>query len=228
MIPDVFGQALKDYYKNKATALFIETSYGEIEEMPLDVFYRKPAEFPPIEHIALKLCKGKILDIGAGAGTHSVYLQSKNKDVTALEISSAAVEIMKNQGVENVIQADIFTYTNSHFDTLLHLMNGIGIAGTLEGLNELLIVFKSILKPGGTVIFDSSDISYLYEEHPLPLNKYFGEISYRYLYKKQKGPWFKWLYIDQLKMTEIANAHGFKFELLCEDETDQYLAKLLI
>jgi 2-polyprenyl-3-methyl-5-hydroxy-6-metoxy-1,4-benzoquinol methylase len=194
--------------------------------MPIDVFFRKPKDFQPMESYALSLCRGHVLDIGAGAGAHALYLQSKHFKVTALEISSTAVEIMKKRGLKSVVQADIFSFDEAKYDTLLLMMNGIGIAGSIEGLNKLLVKLKALLNPGGTIIFDSSDISYLYQDHPLPIAKYFGEISYRYVYKSQKGPWFDWLYIDQQKMNEIAINNGLTLEVLCEDDSDQYLALL--
>jgi SAM-dependent methyltransferase len=224
---DIFGKALADY-PDQSFTLFIETSYGEIEEMPIDVFFRKPKSFPAMEKFALSLCKGKILDIGAGVGAHAQYLQSKNRDVTALEISGTAVEIMKKKGIYKVIEADIFNFTSSSFDTLLLMMNGIGIAGTIDGLNRLLSLFKKMLNPGGIVIFDSSDIRYLYEGQEIPIGKYFGEISYRYLYKEMNGPWFDWIYVCQKKMGDVAKEQGFNFEVIAEDDSGQYLAILYL
>jgi 2-polyprenyl-3-methyl-5-hydroxy-6-metoxy-1,4-benzoquinol methylase len=223
---DVYGKALKDFFNGNASPLLIETSYGETEEMPIEVFFRKPKDFPEMEAYALKLCEGEILDIGAGAGSHALYLQAKKKDVTALEISETAIEIMKSRGVKKTLQADIFHFSEKRFDTLLLLMNGIGIAGTVEGLNQFLQAFKQLLKPLGKIIFDSSDITYLYEEHPMPEGKYFGEISYRYLYEGKKGQWFNWLYIHQQKMLEIADANGYILHILAEDDSGQYLGTL--
>lgn len=73
---------------------------------------------------------------------------------------------------------------------------------------------------------DSSDISYLYEDNPLPVNKYFGELLYQYEYKGVLGDSFNWLYIDQQKLTEIANSTGWICQIIFADETDAYLARL--
>jgi precorrin-6B methylase 2 len=224
---DVFGQALLDYYhQQQSSPLWLFNNYGSPEEMPVDVFFREEAELPELELMALRAASGKILDIGAGVGSHALVLQNQGADVTALEISGAACEIMKDRGVMRVINADIFNHEGEHYDTLLLLMNGIGLTGTLAGLRDFLNYAKNLLNPGGSIIFDSSDISYLYEDIPLPAHKYFGEIAYRYEYKAQLGDWFNWLYIDANLLLEIASAEGWATKILSDDGMDQYLARL--
>jgi SAM-dependent methyltransferase len=223
---DVYGNALKDYYQTgKSETLWLHNSYDEREEMPVDIFFRNNEEMPELEHEALKLCRGKILDIGAGVGSHSLYLQQLGKDVTAIDISSGAVEIMKQRGVKKAYVQDIFKL-NSTYDTLLFLMNGIGLTGTLAGFTDFLAKAKTLLNPNGQLIFDSSDISYLYADGEKPLNQYFGEVNYCYEYKNIKGNWFNWLYIDQATLKHIATANGWQCEIIFDDGEDQYLARL--
>jgi SAM-dependent methyltransferase len=223
----LFGEALQDYWQNKPLhPLLIETSYGDTEEMPVELFFRPWDEFTPFEQIALDFAKDKILDIGAGAGAHSLYLQQQEKDVTALEAAPGAVEILRQRGVEKIVEADIFDYTGEKFDTLLLLMNGIGLAGKIDGLKELLPRLKNLISQDGIILFDSSDISYLYEGSEMPEGKYYGEISYRYVYGPKKGEWFDWLYVDKVTMAEIAEEAGFSLDILFEDETAQYLGIL--
>lgn len=224
---DIFGQALLDYYYHKSDSkLWLYNSYGSPEEMPVDIFFRPEQEMPRLELLAMKFARGKILDIGAGVGSHALALQHKDKDVTALEISAAACGIMYERGISRVINADIFSFEGEKFDTLLLLMNGIGLTCTIDGLRKFLDHAKLLLNPGGSMIFDSSDISYLYDDVPLPENRYFGEIRYRYEYKGQSGDWFEWLYIDKGLLQEIATAAGWKTEFLFDDGMDQYLVKL--
>lgn len=224
---DIYGQALQDYFIGKRNnKLWLNNNYGEPEEMPVEVFFRDENEMPETELLALDLCRGKILDIGAGAGSHALILQQQNLAVTALEISPDAVEVMKKRGVKTVLQQDIYQYKNEKFDTLLLLMNGIGLTQNLAGLDRFLQHAKTLLLPGGQLIFDSSDISYLYDEIPLPKNKYYGEISYQYQYKNQLGDWFNWLYIDQKTLVKTASKNGWDCEILHEDETGLFLAKL--
>ncbi|MGV3684811.1 MAG: class I SAM-dependent methyltransferase [Daejeonella sp.] len=224
---DVFGKALTDYYEfGQSDKLWLHNNYGKPEDMPVEVFFRSGNDIPELEEYALALCRGKILDIGAGVGVHSLILQSKGFDVTALEISGSAAGIMSDRGVKRVINMDIASYTNAAYDTLLLLMNGIGLAGDIEGLNALLPHLKNLLKENGQIVLDSSDIAYLYNARNLPRKNYYGEISYRYEYQGNKGEWFNWLYIDFNKLSEIAAVHGMLCQLLFEDGMDQYLARL--
>ncbi len=224
---DIYGQALQDYFDGKREQkLWLNNNYGGPEEMPTEVFFRGETEMPEAELLALNLCRGKILDIGAGAGSHALVLQQHGFDVTALEISPGAAAVMQKRGVKTVVQQDIFQYKTEKFDTLLLLMNGIGLTENLAGLKRFLQHAKTLLLPGGQLIFDSSDISYLYEDLPLPKNNYYGEIQYQYEYKNQQGNWFNWLYIDQKTLLKTALESSFQAEILYEDELDLYLARL--
>jgi hypothetical protein len=230
IMPDVLGNALWDFYnKSPLGKLWIHNKYGKKEEMPLGVYFRKPPQMPDIELIAMQVSNGKVLDIGAGVGSHALPMQEKGIDVTAMELSPKAAEVMKLRGVKNVLHQDIFTYsTTEKFDTLLMLMNGIGLTGSISGLKQFLLNAKSLLQDDGQIIFDSSDVAYLYEGKIPKHEKYYGEIMYQYEYKKQKTDWFSWLYIDQATLRSIAKETGWKTEILSEDDYDQYLAKLTL
>lgn len=228
MAKDVFGQALADYHAGKTdTPLLLHNSYGEPEEMPVDVFFRAPEDFTELEHIALSLCDGKTLDIGAGAGSHALYLQTQGIDTSALEISAEACAIMRTRGVSDVIHANIVDYAGKQFDTLLLLMNGIGLAGSLAALPTLLKHCESLLNEGGQLLFDSSDIAYLYHESDVPVPAaYRGEIQFQYEYGGERGNPFSWLYIDQDTLIRIGQELGWVVQILYEDEYDQYLARM--
>jgi len=224
---DVFGEALMAFHEGKLVEpLILHNSYGEDEEMPIDVFFRDEEEFPELEHIALALCDGKVLDVGAGAGSHALSLQKQQYEVTALEISSMACKLMQYRSVKRIIHGDIFSYKGDTFDTLLFLMNGIGLAENISGLKRLLQHCKELLRADGQLLFDSSDIGYLYHPHVPPSIPYFGEVTFQYEYQGQKGDTFSWLYIDQATLIKIAQADGWVVQILYEDENDQYLARL--
>ncbi len=223
---DVFGLALTDFYKNNSPEiLWLQNSYGEAEEMPVDIFFRTEEEMPMLEHKALAMCYGKVLDVGAGVGSHALVLQEMGIEVTAIDISADAVKIMKQRGVKKAFTQNIFS-TKEKYDTLLFLMNGIGLTGTLIGFVDFLQQAKSLVNKNGQLLFDSSDISYLYDELPKPENNYFGEVSYCYEYKAQKGNWFNWLYLDQETLIRTANQNGWQCEIIFDDDEDQYLARL--
>lgn len=226
---DVFGNALQDQFtQHTAEILWLHNSYDEPEEMPMDLFFRTAEEMPDIELEAMDLCEGRVLDVGGGAGSHALILQERGFDVIALDISPAAVHIMKSRGIENVVEGDIFSYQGEKFDTLLFLMNGIGVTGTIEGFKNFLHHAKNLLHEDGQLLFDSSDISYLYDDMDMPADKYYGEVSYQYEYKGEKGEWFNWVYIDPQLLKKIAKELGWECHLLFDDGNDQYLAEMRV
>lgn len=225
---DILGQAITDYYNYERThILWVHDEHGPKVEMPVATYFRREEQMPELEQKALDACRGKVLDIGAGAGSHSLALQDRGLTVTALDISPMAVAIMQQRGVEQALSKDIFLYQEERYDTLLLLMNGIGLAGNIPGLRRLLNHARTLLLPGGQLLFDSSDVAYLYEEDLPVLDHYYGEIKCRYEYKKQKTEWFTWLYIDPKTLTLIATDEGWQVEILFEDDQDQYLARLV-
>jgi SAM-dependent methyltransferase len=224
---DVFGEALKDQFtKPPSETLWVHNSYDEPEEMPVDIYFRDESEMPDLELKALELCRGKVLDVGAGVGSHALVLQSRGFDVTGMDISASAVDIMTQRGLKKAVEGNILKYKEDTFDTLLFMMNGIGLTGTIKGLTAFLKDVKSLLNPDGQLIFDSSDLSYLYQEVAFPLAGYYGEVSFRYEYKSVKGSWFKWIYVDQQTLKSLAEKQGWKVEIVFEDDQDQYLARL--
>ncbi|WP_353127495.1 class I SAM-dependent methyltransferase [Parapedobacter pyrenivorans] len=225
---DVLGKALRDYLDgNHDEKLLLHTGYGEVEEMPVEEFFRLPEDFPELERIAMALCDGHVLDIGAGAGSHTLYLQNRGMNVTALERSPQACAVMRARGIQQVIQADFLQYQGNRYDTLLFMMNGIGLAGTLDGLRKLLQHCRSLLNQGGQLLFDSSDIAYLYTDGSVDRPAgYYGEIRYQYAYKGSRSIPFHWLFIDQAMLIDIARSEGWVVQILYEDGNDQYLARM--
>lgn len=229
---DLTGEALRDFQSGKRDArLMVYSDLTDPDEIPVKHFFREWKDMPEIEQAAIELCRGHILDVGAAAGCHSLELEDRGMEVTAIDISDGAVEVMKNRGVKDVVKADFFELGNKKFDTLLLLMNGIGICGTLDRLDEFFIQCKKLLNPGGQVLLDSSDILYMYEDEDgsfnLDLNAgYYGEVEYRFGYKGKKGEPFRWLFMDFNLLSEKAESHGFTCELITEGPHYDYLARI--
>lgn len=223
---DVLGQAISDHFHGTSSGkLWVNNKYGPREEMPVDVYFRDMDDMPELEWIALQHCRGKILDIGAGAGSHTLALQQMGQDCTALEISPLSAAVIKARGVQQIIQDDFFQWRGGPYDTLLLMMNGIGLSGTLDGLRIFLARARNLLRSDGQLIFDTSDIAYLYGGQPPELPDYYGEILYQYEYKKQRGDWFNWLFIDLNTLTRITAEEGWQIEPLFTEASDQFLVK---
>ena len=228
---DPMGRAIADYYKTKkANKLRVFSPMFEEDEIPLSTLFRKYEEMPEIERKALDMANGKTLDVGAGSGCHSLVLQEKGIDVTAIDISPLSVETMKECGVKKVIEQDFFTL-KGQYDTVLMLMNGIGIVGTLERLPRFFRQLDKILAPGGQLLCDSSDISYVFEDENGMIDipnemDYYGEHSFRMQYKDTIGEPFNWLYIDADTLREKAGRCGYAVEVVAEGEHYDYLARI--
>ncbi|MBR3495921.1 MAG: class I SAM-dependent methyltransferase [Prevotella sp.] len=229
---DAMGRAIADYWKNKKTdRLRVFSPMFEEDEIPLTTLFRTYENMPEIERKALDMATGRTLDVGAASGCHSLVLQKKGIDVTAIDISPLAVETMKNRGVQKVIEQDFFTLAGQQYDTILMLMNGIGIVGTLERLPKFFQRLDKILAPGGQVLCDSSDISYVFEDENGMMDipdemDYYGEQSFRMQYKDTIGEPFDWLYIDADTLKEHAAKNDYNVEVVAEGKHYDYLARI--
>ncbi len=232
---DPMGAAISDYFEHrKAAKLRIFSSQFDEDEMPVKELFRTFAGMPALERTALQLADGQILDVGAGSGCHAIALQEMNKEVCAIDISPLSVETMKKRGVKDARLLNLFDerFTES-FDTILMLMNGAGIIGRLECMPQFFKRMKRLLRPGGSILMDSSDLRYLFEEEDgsylIDLaGDYYGEIDFQMQYKEIKGEVFDWLYVDFQTLSLYAAENGFKAELIKEGKHYDYLARLTI
>jgi SAM-dependent methyltransferase len=231
---DLFGKAILDYQTNNLPEdLITETSISEADEMSVSYLFRTYNEMPKLEQKALQLAKGSVLDVGCGAGSHTLALQNERKlDVTAIDISENAVRACQLRGIKNVKVANILDLdVKNKFDTILLLMNGTGIFGTLNETAKYLQKLKSLLKDEGQILIDSSDLIYMYDQdedgaYCIPAEGYYGELTFTVQYKGETEDTFPWLYLDYNTLQNAAIANGLKCELLLEGEHFDYLARL--
>jgi SAM-dependent methyltransferase len=211
----------------------VHSSITEGEFIEAAYLFRNVHELPELEQVALAACKGHVLDAGAGAGSHALVLQEKGHPVTAIDVSPLAVQLMQERGVKDARCINFFALPGDPtFDTILLLMNGIGIAGTLEGLDQFLAQAKTLLKPTGQILLDSTDILYIFEEEDgsiwIDLNAgYHGEVTYQMEYKEALGESFDWLFVGYEVLEDHAERAGYACERMFLDENDQYLARLV-
>lgn len=228
---DLFGNALLDYHKAAANQKLITwTNLTDEDPVPLSYFFRTFEKMPEIEKKALELCKGKILDIGCGSGTHSLFLQEQKKlDVTAIDISPGAVEVSKNRGVLKTHCISIDDFDIGKYNTILLLMNGLGVAKTLKGVLPLLQKLDTLLEKEGQILVDSSDLIYLFDEEEQEIWKadetYYGELDFGIGYD-EKEEVFPWLYLDFENLNEIVTSIGLKCEKVIDGPNYDYLARI--
>jgi SAM-dependent methyltransferase len=230
---DLFGKALLDYQNgNYSEDILTSTSISDEDKLPLSYLFRNYNEMPKLEQKALDLAKGKILDIGCGAGSHSLYLQNKGFEIKAIDISKGAIEVCKQRGISNSELKNILDETET-FDTILLLMNGTGVFEDLDNTPRYLNHLKSLLNPNGQILIDSSDIKYMYEDDDgsywMDANaNYYGELDYYVSYKNENETPFKMLYLDFETLKSACNSVGLQCELVLEGKHYDYLARLTV
>ncbi len=233
------GRALLDFFHgNHAAQVIVHEEGGETEVVPIRVFFRGPSEFSALEEAAVDLCQGRVLDAGAGTGCHALVLQELGLSVCAIDIAPEAVEIMRRRGVRDARCADLFRFEGGPFDTILMMMNGIGIVGTLAGLDALFRDVPRLLAPGGQLLVDSYD--------PRPeaageegspgtgspgaereaSGQYLGEMRFQLEYKGRRGPTLGWLFLDPETLAAHATRAGWQCEVVWREEEGHYLARL--
>ncbi len=228
---DLFGKALLDYQTgNYSEDIVTSTNISDEDVLPLPYLFREFKDMPKLEQKALELCKGSILDVGCGAGSHSLYLQENNFEVKAIDISKGAIEVAKQRGVKHSEVTSLLDEAES-FDTILLLMNGTGIFQELTQVSKYLSHLKSLLNTNGQILIDSSDIKYMYEDEDggywMDMNSsYYGELDYFLSYKGEKEAAMKWLYLDFEALKLACETVGLKCELVFEGAHFDYLARI--
>lgn len=229
---DPMGRAIADYHTTgKAAKLRVLSSMFYEDEIPVPTLFRTLEDMPAVEKEMLKHARGRILDVGAGSGCHTLELMANGHDVTAIDISRLAVQVMQKRGIDaRLINFFDETFCEK-FDTILMAMNGIGIVGKVENMPNFFRCVKRLLARGGQLLLDSSDLRYLFEEEDgsFSINlasKYYGEVDYEMRYKGIKGKPFDWLYIDFNTLEYYANESGMQCEKIISGEHYDYAARI--
>lgn len=232
---DLFGKAILDYQiNNNPQNLITETNISEADEMSVEYLFRSFDTMPKLEQKALELTKGNVLDVGCGAGSHSLYLQDKGFNVKSIDISPSAIEACKLRGVKKVFVSNLLDLSNEEkFDTILLLMNGSGIFEKLNEVSKYLQKLKSLLSINGQILIDSSDIIYMFDQddegaYEIPANGYYGELIFTVYYKEEMEDTFPWLYLDYNTLQNACHANGLNCELIQEGKHFDYLAKITL
>lgn len=225
------GSAIMEYYKKgKASKLRVLSPQFDEDEIPVKTLFRSFSQMPIIEQKALDMARGRVLDVGAGAGCHALVLQDRGLSVEAIDISPLSVEVMRQRGLGAVRHEDFFNVTGQ-YDTILMLMNGSGIVGKIEKLPGFFQHLARVLSPGGQVLMDSSDLRYVFEDEDGnlgwdPNDGYYGEVQFCMQYRNVRGKEFPWLYLDFNTLCLYAEVAGFHVERVYEGRHYDYLARI--
>lgn len=229
-----YGKALRAYFNGNTRAeLLVHRDDGFEASLPAGIFFRDASEFSPLEEEALRLCRGEILDVGAGAGCHSLVLQEKGFAVTAIDITPECVHIMQERGIEKALLVDFFQFNDGPFDTMLFLGHGIGLAESLSGLARVLEQSDPLLSDRGQILLHSLDIRVTdeprhlaYHEENRKKGRYIGETCLQFSFEESVGAECSWLHVDPDALEEHATRIGWRCKIVCTEETGDYLALL--
>lgn len=228
------GAAMLAYFEgDRGVQVTVRRDDGQVLSIPVGHFFRGPSGFTPIDTAALRLSAGRVLDVGAGTGRHSLELQRRGLSVTAIDICEDAVAIMKRSGVKHTFCGDIFEIRGQRYETLLLMGHGVGIVETIAGLDRFLTFVPQLLSEGGQVLADSLDVrattdpaNLAYHEANRIAGRYIGEIRMCAEFEDAKGVTFGWLQVDGETLAERAEAAGLGCEIVLREETGDYLARL--
>lgn len=229
MAYDPHGAAVLDCFRGDTAAVLICHQDGARDDVPASFWLRETID--PLEVLALDLCRGRVLDLGAGAGLHTLELQRRGFEVTAIDVAPQCVAVMRERGVHDAEAADLYDFERGSFDTIICLCNGLDKVGRLAELPRFLDRMRKLLAPGGQLIADSFDLRVGADEARLAelerktaAGRYFGEIDLRFEYKGRSGIPFSTLQVDYRTLMRVAEQNGWACDLVRSDG-GRYLAR---
>jgi cyclopropane fatty-acyl-phospholipid synthase-like methyltransferase len=228
------GMALLAYHSGNTDACFTITRDDGFEQtVPVKVF-SEAHQFPDIEVRALDLCFGTVLDVGAAAGRHSLELHRRGMEVWSLDVLPETKQIMSERGVPRPNIGDVLSYSERVFDTVLMLMNGIGMVGTPQRLDEFLRHAHRLASPGGQILCDSIDVSVTqapihvaYRTKNIERGFYPGQQRFTIKYEGVLGAPFDWLHLDFASLAKHCQAADWNCQLIHQKPDGHYLARII-
>jgi SAM-dependent methyltransferase len=231
-----FGAAIGDYFfKEPHNDLISVREDGLRRTFPLADCFRNSSSLRSLERIGLGLCRGRVLDCGAGAGPHSLFLQERDISVCAIDVCAEAVSVALSRGVREAFCVGLNDIdTLGEFDTLLLLTQGIGMVESLHGLERFWAQARKLLRKNGQVLVESFDVRKARQKHLLDYQerlerdgRYRGELRMHFEYRSVCGSSFGWLQMDPETLVSSAAAHWFGSHILKLDEGGAYIAQCI-
>ena len=221
-------RALVAYHEGRPATLRVHMDDGGYEDLPAGFFFRSGKDLRAADQAVLELARGRVLDVGAGAGAVAVALEASGHEVTALEVLPGLVGVLAERGLGDPRRGDLWTFrSRRRYDTVLALMNGTAAAGSLGGLEPLLCALAAPLAPGGQILIDSTDLRRKGRRASRPDGRYVGELQYQLEYDGERGPPFPQLFVDRARLGSAARAVGLTATTVWRGEGGEYLARLV-
>lgn len=231
---DGYGQALYDYFHHGEGFELVERDDGYIAPAGgPQAYFSSYQEWPTYQQEAIEYARGRVLDIGCGAGRHALYLQEQGLDVLGVDISPKAIEVCKARGLRRarVLSITELSFRVGTFDTIVMLGNNFGLFGSFKRARWLLRRFRNMTTEGGRIVAESRD-PYATDKpehrHYHALNRsrgrMGGQLRLRIRYKRYATPWFDYLIVSQEEMENILQGTGWQVDHFIEGSEGIYIA----
>jgi SAM-dependent methyltransferase len=224
---DAFGQLLWDHLHRGCKYQILERSDGLIDVVPVDVYFSTHEAWAEAERKAITFARRTVLDIGCGAGRHSLYLQDLGLDVLGIDRSPLAIEVCRERGLlqaRALPVSRIGELRGQRFDTFLMLGHNLGLLESQRKGKRLLQRLATLSNDGSHIIgatsdpYDTQDPSHLaYHQWNRERGRKGGQIRLRERHRNLKGPWFDYLFLSQSELQEMVRDSGWRVERLIED-----------
>ena len=230
---DAFGQSVWACYNNLENVQIIERDDGYIDYMDTKAYFTNYEEWAPYERDALNFVKGRVLDVGCGAGRHSLYLQEKGFNVLGIDVSPLAVEVCKLRGLKKVqvMSIEEVNFKPDSFDTIIMMGNNFGLFGSFKKAQRLLKRFHKMTSKTAFIIAATNDV--YKTDNPDHLNyqkanrekgRMSGQVRIRVRYRKYANPWFDYLMVSKEEMKTILEGTRWQVKQFIDSEGPNYIA----
>jgi len=231
---DAYGHEIFDHLQGENVVEIVEREDGLIAASAGPrAYFTEYEDWPDHYKEAMKFVRGRVLDIGCGAGRISLYLQEQGYDVLGIDISPKAIEVCRLRGLKNTRVLSITQVSSKMgtFDSIAMMGNNFGLFGSYRRSKWLLRRFHKMTSPQGRIIAESNDpykttdpIHLAYHEYNRQRGRMSGQLRLRVRHKKIKSPWFDYLLVSRDEMREILQGTGWEVRQFIDTETSLYIA----
>jgi SAM-dependent methyltransferase len=232
---DAFGRAVYQEFHGHPAIATLEREDGYVDWDPAAEYLLPYRAWRPSQRAALRAARGRVLDVGCGAGRHAVALQARGHDVLGIDVSPLAIRTARERGLRRARAVALvdFRAPPASFDTIALLGNNFGLLANARRARVLLRRFRRWTSPRGRILAESNDVyrtrdaAHLrYQARNRARGRMSGQIRMRYRFRDLASPWFDYLMVSPREMREIARGTGWRVHRLFRSGGSTYVALL--